>query len=147
MPIRFPVCPRLYPKKKPRVRQNVVWALGKIKDPLAVDMLLEAIVYKKNIRQIKHNAIWVLGEIGSLKPVPTLIPLLGDRIWGRPPTGRSKPSPVRITVLVSLIQWRSGSSCMTPGKKRKCFIRLCDSRIYYSDLYFSLKRVSPSSGF
>jgi len=64
-------------RKDPEVRKNAAEALGKIKDPRAVEPLIEAL--KDKDFRVRWNAAEALGEIGDPKAVKPLIAALKDK--------------------------------------------------------------------
>jgi len=67
-------------RKDPEVRKNAAEALGKIKDPRAVEPLIEAL--KDKDFRVRWNAAEALGEIGDPKAVKPLIAALKDENSG-----------------------------------------------------------------
>lgn len=60
----------------PRIRRYLVLAFGRLKDPAAVDLLIEAL--NQDDSQTVIYAAWSLGNIGAGEAVPALVRLLED---------------------------------------------------------------------
>ena len=61
--------------KKPLVRREAAYALGKVRNPLAVNLLLQ-IIQKDKVLEVRNAAIVALGEIGDASAVIELVKLL-----------------------------------------------------------------------
>ena len=67
-------------RKDPEVRKNAAEALGKIKDPRAVEPLITAL--KDEYSEVRWHAAWSLGEIQDPRAVEPLIEALKDEDSG-----------------------------------------------------------------
>ena len=67
-------------RKDPEVRKNAAEALGKIKDPRAVEPLITAL--KDEYSGVRWHAAWSLGEIQDPRAVEPLIEALKDEDSG-----------------------------------------------------------------
>lgn len=71
----FPVLSPLLQDKSELVRRETAYALGKIQNPLAVNLLIQTI-QKDKIQEVKNAAVLALGEIGDMSALDALVQIL-----------------------------------------------------------------------
>ncbi len=114
---------------EPLVRHRAAWALGEVRDPLAINRLQKVALQDNEVIEVRRQAIRALGETGNKSAIPALLVLLDSDVWQLRSQSSDALGDIGSTdVLPALRRARDDSHPSVRENARKAFRKIENTR-------------------